>query len=37
VIPNNALIHLGKLKNLEITQDCSFYNLKDDYGVVVYS
>ena len=37
VIPNNAFVHLGKLKDLEITQDCSFYNLKNDYGIVVYT
>jgi hypothetical protein len=35
-VPNNAVVHLGKLKDLEITNDATFYRLKYDYGIVVY-
>jgi len=35
-VPNNAIVHLGRLKDLEITEDARFYNLKDDYGIVIY-
>lgn len=35
-IPKNALVHLGKLKELEITPEATFYRLKDDYAIVVY-
>jgi hypothetical protein len=35
-VPNNAIVHLGRLKDLEITQDATFYNLKNDYGIVIY-
>jgi len=36
-VPKNALIQLGKLKDLEIGADTTFYNLKNDYGIVVYN
>lgn len=36
IVPKNALIQLGRLKDLEITPECTFYNLKNDYGIVVY-
>lgn len=36
VIPKNAIIQLGRTKDLEITSECTFYNLKNEYGVVVY-
>jgi len=36
-VPKNALLQLGKLKDIEITPDATFYRLKDDYAVVVYS
>lgn len=36
-VPKNSLIQLGKLKDLEITPEASFYRLKEDYGVVVYN
>lgn len=36
VLPKNSLVHLGKLKDLEITPDATYYRLKDDYAVVVY-
>lgn len=32
----NSLLHLGRLKDLEITADSMFYRLTDDYGLVVY-
>jgi len=32
----NSLMHLGRLKDLEITADAIFYRLMDDYGLVVY-
>ncbi len=35
-VPNNAIVHLGRLKELEITDGCTFYNLKNDYGIVIY-
>jgi len=35
-VTKNSLIQLGKMKDLEITIDSTFYRLKDDYGVVVY-
>lgn len=36
VLPKNSIVHLGRIKDLEITSECSFYNLKNDYGIVVY-
>ena len=35
-VAKNSLIQLAKLKGLEITPDARFYNLKNDYGIVVY-
>ena len=35
-VGKDAIIHLGKMKDLEITADATFYNLKNDYGIVVY-
>ncbi len=35
-VPDNAIVHLGRLKDLEITEECTFYNLKYDYGIVIY-
>jgi hypothetical protein len=35
-VSKNSLVQLGKLKDLEITPDSSFYRLKDDYVIVVY-
>ena len=37
IVPKNSLIQLGKTKDLEFTPDSTFYNLKDDYGIVVYN
>ena len=36
-VPKNALVCLGKIKDLELSADATFYNLKDDYGIVVYA
>ena len=35
-VDKNSLLHLGRIKDLEITANSTFYNLKDDYGLVVY-
>jgi len=35
-VTKNSLVQLGKLKDLEITVDSTFYRLKDDYAIVVY-
>ena len=36
-VDKNAVIHLGRLKDLEITSNSTFYKLRDDYGLVVYN
>ncbi len=35
-VTKNSLVQLGKLKDLELSVDSTFYRLKDDYAVVVY-
>lgn len=35
-VGKNSIIQLGKMKDLEITANATFYNLKNDYGIVVY-
>jgi hypothetical protein len=35
-VGKNSLVQLGKIKDLELTPQATFYNLKNDYGVVVY-
>lgn len=35
-VSKDAMIHLGRLKDLEITANSTFYHLRDDYGLVVY-
>ncbi|MFK5938654.1 MAG: hypothetical protein QM497_09705 [Sulfurimonas sp.] len=37
IVAKNSMIHLGKMKDLEFTADSTFYNLKNDYGIVVYN
>ncbi|MDD3817564.1 MAG: hypothetical protein PHI89_05705 [Thiovulaceae bacterium] len=37
VVPKNAFVHLGKIKDLELSSECTFYNLKNDYAIVVYA
>ncbi len=36
-VSKNSIIQLGKIKDLELSADATFYNLKNDYGIVVYS
>ena len=36
IVNKNSIIQLGKMKDLEITADSTFYNFKNDYGIVVY-
>lgn len=35
-INKNSIVQLGKIKDLELSGSASFYNLKNDYGIVVY-
>ena len=35
-VGKNSIVHLAKMKNLELDADATFYNLKDDYALVVY-
>jgi len=35
-VTKNSLIQLGKVKDLDISVNSTFYNLKNDYGIVVY-
>ncbi len=36
-VNKNSIVQLGKMKDLEISSDATFYNLKNDYGLVVYN
>ena len=35
-VNKNSIIQLGKTKDLDFSAECTFYNLKNDYGIVVY-
>lgn len=35
-VNKSSIIQLGKIKDLEISPNSTFYNLKNDYGLVVY-
>ena len=35
-VTKDSLVQLGKIKDLEITSNSTFYNLKNDYGIIVY-
>ncbi|WP_297441567.1 hypothetical protein [Sulfurimonas sp.] len=35
-VTKNSLVQIGKIKDLELSAEATFYNLKNDYGVVVY-
>jgi hypothetical protein len=35
-VSKNSIVQLGKIKDLEFAPDSTFYNLKNDYGIVVY-
>ena len=37
VIPKNSVVQLGKIKDLEFDVTSTFYNLKNDYGIMVYN
>lgn len=36
-VAKNSIVHLAKMKDLDLTPDCTFYNLKNDYAIVVYN
>lgn len=35
-VKKNSIVQLGKMKDLDFSSTCTFYNLKNDYGIVVY-
>jgi hypothetical protein len=35
-ISKNSIVQLGKMKDLDLVGSSAFYNLKNDYGIVVY-
>ena len=35
-VKKNSIIQLGKMKDLDLIGSSAFYNLKNDYGIVVY-
>jgi len=35
-VGKNSIIQLGKMKDLDLSGSSAFYNLKNDYGIVVY-
>jgi len=35
-VGKNSLVQLGKIKDLDLAGSSAFYNLKNDYGIVVY-
>ncbi len=35
-VGKNSIVQLGKMKDLEFDVNSTFYNLKNDYGIVVY-
>lgn len=35
-VSNNSIVQLGKMKDLDLGGSSAFYNLKNDYGIVVY-
>jgi hypothetical protein len=35
-ISKNSIVQLGKMKDLDLAGSSAFYNLKNDYGIVVY-
>lgn len=35
-VQKNSIIQLGKMKDLDLSANCTFYNLKNDYAIVVY-
>ncbi len=37
IVSKNSIIQLGKIKDLEFDVTSTFYNLKNDYGIMVYN
>ncbi|MDF1875347.1 hypothetical protein JHD48_06340 [Sulfurimonas sp. SAG-AH-194-I05] len=35
-VSKNSLVQMGKMKDLDLSGSSAFYNLKNDYGIVVY-
>ena len=35
-VAKNSVVQLAKMKDLDLSGSTSFYNLKNDYGIVVY-
>ena len=35
-VKKNSIVQLGKLRDLELTPEATFYNIKNDYAIVVY-
>ena len=35
-VSKNSLVQLGKMRSLDLSGSSRFYNLKDDYGIVIY-
>lgn len=35
-VGKNSIVQLGKMKDLDLSGSSAFYNLKNDYGIVVY-
>lgn len=35
-VSKNSIVQLGKMKDLDLIGSSAFYNLKNDYGIVVY-
>lgn len=35
-VSKNSIVQLGKMKDLDLAGSSAFYNLKNDYGIVVY-
>ena len=35
-VSKNSIVQLGKMKDLDLSGSSAFYNLKDDYAIVVY-
>ena len=35
-VSKNSIVQLGKMKDLDLSGSSAFYNLKNDYGIVVY-
>ena len=35
-VSKNSIVQLGRMKDLDLVDSSAFYNLKNDYGIVVY-